>query len=250
MAKPRLGVTRQPTGTRRFSRRKLLIGGAASARRWPCCTRPFPTRGPPGARRQPGDGRRDAERRPCRRTAARAAPRLTPPSPAARSTTAPTASTRPRSCATSTTARRGGWQAAGSCASGSSSRPTRRSRSRPGVKLRGLDLQRPRPRADPALPRGRAAADPLRQRLRAPAHDPLPRHPPGCDGRHAGDRRGQRRGPDRARQELHLRVRRRAVRAPPLPLPRHAARRPHLPRALRRLRHRPAGAAAPRPTSW
>ncbi len=44
--------------------------------------------------------------------------------------------------------------------------------------VRRLDLQRPCARTDAALPRGRAAADHLRQRLRAPAHDPLPRHPP------------------------------------------------------------------------
>ena len=39
---------------------------------------------------------------------------------------------------------------------------------------------------------GEAAADPLRQRLRTPAHDALPRHPPGADGRDAGDRRAAR----------------------------------------------------------
>ncbi len=55
----------------------------------------------------------------------------------------------------------------------------------PGRQVRGLDLQRPRARADAAGARGRAAADPLRQRLEPPAHDPLPRHPPRPDGRRA-----------------------------------------------------------------
>ena len=41
----------------------------------------------------------------------------------------------------------------------------------------------------------------------------------------------------------HLRVRRRALRPPPLPLPRRAARRAHRPRALRRLHRRPEAGA-------
>ena len=53
----------------------------------------------------------------------------------------------------------------------------------------GLDLQRPGPGPDAALHRGRPAADPVRQRLGAPAHDPLPRAPPGRHGRRARDRR-------------------------------------------------------------
>ena len=55
-----------------------------------------------------------------------------------------------------------------------------------GRHVRRLDLQRADPGADAARPRGRAAADHVRQRLRAPAHDPLPRHPPVVDGRRAG----------------------------------------------------------------
>ena len=62
-------------------------------------------------------------------------------------------------------------------------------RGRARREVRGLDLQRPHPRPDAALPRGRAAADHVRQRLDAPAHDPLPRHPPGRDGRRARARR-------------------------------------------------------------
>ena len=129
-------------------------------------------------------------------------------------------------------------------------RPGQGDRSRARGQVRGLDLQRPGPRPDPARPRGRAAADPLRQRLRTPPHDPLPRHPHGADGRHAGDRRKPRRRRDRARGRVHLRVRRRAVRPAPLPLPRLAARQPHLARALRRLRRSIRSRAARKPTRW
>ena len=68
-------------------------------------------------------------------------------------------------------------------------RPRDRGRARRA--LRGVDLQRPHPGADAALPGGRAAADHVPQRLRPPAHDPLPRHPPGRDGRRARARRGR-----------------------------------------------------------
>ena len=103
--------------------------------------------------------------------------------------------------------------------------------------LPGLDLQRPHPGPDAARPRGRAAADHVRQRLPPPAHDPLPRHPPGRDGRRARPRGG----PDRARRAHRLRVRRAALRPAPLPLPRAPARRAHRQGALRRLPHRPEG---------
>ena len=109
--------------------------------------------------------------------------------------------------------------------------------------LRGLDLQRPRARPDPALPRGRAAADPLRQRLRrtrtrCTSTASTRRSWTGCRGSASSGRRA-----DRAGRELHLRVRRRAVRAPPLPLPRLAAGRAHRQGALRRLHRRPQGRA-------
>ena len=64
--------------------------------------------------------------------------------------------------------------------------------------VRGLDLQRAHSRAHPALPRGRAAADQVRQRLGASAHDPLPRHPPRGDGRRA---RASERGWSSARRQ-------------------------------------------------
>ena len=118
----------------------------------------------------------------------------------------------------------------------------------PGVKFAGLDLQRPRPGPDAARARGRAAADPLRQRLRAPAHDPLPRHPPGrlMDGMP-----GPRRRADPARRA------RRPTSSTPSPFGLHlyhchvvAAGRAHRQGPLRRVHHRPASRAAPRPTSW
>ena len=103
--------------------------------------------------------------------------------------------------------------------------------------VRRLDLQRARARADAPRPRGRAPAGSLRERLEAPAHDALPRHPPRRDGRHPGDRCRQHRG---GRLD-DLRVRRHAVRAPPLPLPLHAAGGPHRQGALRRVHHRSEG---------
>ena len=119
-------------------------------------------------------------------------------------------------------------------------------RGRPGRQVPGLDLQRPRARADAALPRGRAAAGPLRQRLRASAHDPLPRAASRRDGRGARDRRRA----DRDGRRDHLRVQRRAVRPAPLPLPRRPARRAHRPRPLRRVHRRSEAGPRPRPTSW
>ena len=108
-----------------------------------------------------------------------------------------------------------------------------------GREVRRLDLQRADPGPDLALPRGRAAADHVQQRLRAPAHDPLPRHPPGRDGRRARDRRRA----DRPGQEHGLRVRRAARGPAPLPLPRAAAGRAHRQGPLRRVHRRPGGRA-------
>ncbi len=123
-------------------------------------------------------------------------------------------------------------------------------RGRAGRQVRGLDLQRPRARADAALHRGRAAADPIPQRLRAPAHDALPRRPLGVHGRDARDRRGGRSRADRAGRDLHLRVRRPALRDAPLPLPRLARLPRTSPRAStgRSSSTRPRGAR--RPTRW
>ncbi len=109
--------------------------------------------------------------------------------------------------------------------------------------LSRLDLQRPDPRTDVPRDRGRPDADPLHQRLAAPAHDPLPRLPSRLHGRHARDRRGHGRRHDRHRRAVRLRVRRRAVRPPPLPLPRDAACGAHRQGPLRGDDHRPEGAA-------
>ena len=65
----------------------------------------------------------------------------------------------------------------------------------PGVTFAAWTYNGRIPGPDAALPRGRAAADHVRQRLRAPAHDPLPRHPPGRDGRRARARRRARSSP-------------------------------------------------------
>ena len=56
-------------------------------------------------------------------------------------------------------------------------------------------------------------------------------------------------GQHRARRVDDLRVRRHAVRAPPLPLPLHAAGGAHRQGPLRRVHHRSQGRAAPPPTS-
>ena len=69
-------------------------------------------------------------------------------------------------------------------------------------------------------------------------------HPALMDGMPGiGENRGG--GQIEPGESLHLRVRGRALRPPPLPLPRRPARRPHRPRPLRRLHHRPQ-AGAPR----
>ena len=213
--------------------------GGGARRRWPSCTRPFRTRGCTGrsaaARRRPPGRRRCAcrARRPRRRRGARELRRRQGRSPRQRlQPHRDPARLRPRQDAAAGERPGPARVRAG--------RGRQGDRGRAGGQVRRLDLQRPRPRPDPALPRGRAAADQVRQRLRPPAHGPLPRDPSGRHGRRAGGRREQRRGPDRARQELHLRVRRRSVRAAPLPLPRDAARVPHLQGAVRGVRHRSA----------
>ena len=67
-------------------------------------------------------------------------------------------------------------------------------------------------------------------------------HPVAMDGV-PGARRGDRRRADRARPVVRLRVRRRAVRPAPLPLPRHPARRAHRQGPLRHVHRRPEGGA-------
>ena len=107
----------------------------------------------------------------------------------------------------------------------------------PGRLLPGLDLQRPGAGPDDPRHRGRPHPHPLRQPGLAPAHPALPRLAP------AGDGRLDARAPGGAGRRVPLRVRRRAVRPPPLPLPRRAAEAPHPQGPLRRLHRRPADAA-------
>ncbi len=129
-------------------------------------------------------------------------------------------------------------------------RPGPGDRNRPRRPLRGLDLQRPRPGPDPARPRGRAAAGPFRQRLRTSAHDAFPRRALRPDGRDAGDRREPRRRPDRTGRGLHLRVRRRSLRPPPLPLPRRRRSPRTSPAASTALSSSTQSRGGPKPTRW
>ena len=78
----------------------------------------------------------------------------------------------------------------------------------------------------------------VHERRLAPAHDPLPRHPPGEHGRRLRDRR--------VGSDVRLRVPGQAVRDAPLPLPLDTAEEAHPQGPLRRLHHRPARAAQAR----
>ena len=112
--------------------------------------------------------------------------------------------------------------------------------------VRRLGVQRARAGPDAPRPRGRAAADPLHERLEAPAHDPLPRHPhraawtawPGIGAGNIAPGKSTTYEFDAT-----------PVRPAPLPLPHDAARRAHREGPLRRVHHRPEGRAARRPTS-
>ena len=114
-------------------------------------------------------------------------------------------------------------------------------RDRAGGDVPGLDLQRPRSRAQPAGHGGRAPADRLQELRVAPPLDALPRHPRGAHGRHPGSRR------DRPGRGVRLRVRCPPLRLPSLPLPRAAAEAAHPQRHVRRLRHRSRSGASSRP---
>ena len=105
----------------------------------------------------------------------------------------------------------------------------------PGRVLPRLGLQRDRPRAGGPRDRRRPAPRELRERRVAPAHDPLPRHPPDEHGRRVRGRR--------ARWAVHVRVRGAAGGAPPVPLPRDAAEEAHPQGPLRRVHRRSEGAA-------
>ena len=125
----------------------------------------------------------------------------------------------------------------GACASTASPRSTRSSRSRPASSSPPGRTTAPSRAGDPR-DRGRHPARPLPERRLAPAHDPLPRDPPGEHGRRLRGRRAGRR--------VHVRVRGAARRLPPLPLPRDAAQEAHPQGPLRRVHHRPERAAPAR----
>ena len=136
-----------------------------------------------------------------------------------------------------------------SCADGRTLREWNARRGRQGDRDRARRAATPPGRSTAASPGRRCAAAratgcaSVHERQRAPAHGALPRHPPLVDGRRAGPRRGHRRRAHPARPVVHLRVRRRAVRPPPLPLPRLAARGAHREGPLRHVHRRSQGAA-------
>ena len=220
----------------RLTRRRLLLGGVPllGRRRRPC-TRSVPHTHPWDA--TASRGRPRAATAPTRRRAA-AGGHAGFRGRADASTTPPTASTRTRSCATSTGARHAACRAAASLREWELYARRQGDRGRARREVRRLDLQRAHPRADAALPRGRAAADHVRQRLRAPAHDPLPRHPPGRDGR-----RARASAPGRSRPGGSTVYEFDALPAgpAPLPLPRPPAGRAHRQGPLRRVHRRPGG---------
>ena len=114
-------------------------------------------------------------------------------------------------------------------------RAGRGARDRPRGLLSRMDVQRDRPRPRDPGHRGRRASRQVRERRCASAHDPLPRDPPDGHGRRLRDRR--------ARRALHVRVPGAPGRVPRLPLSRDAAQEAHPQGPLRRLHHRPEGAA-------
>ena len=139
-----------------------------------------------------------------------------------------------------------GWRAAGCCASGSSSPPTRRSRSRPGVSFPAWTYNGRVPGPTLRCREGEL----LRIRFVNGSEHPHTIHfhglHPAVDGRHPRRRRRD----HRAGQVDRLRVRRRALRPAPLPLP----RRRRSPSTSRAASTAPSSSTrsrgAPRPTRW
>ena len=140
--------------------------------------------------------------------------------------------------------------AAASSASGRSSPTTARSKSRPGVSYEAWTYNGRVPGPTLRAHEGEL----LRVRFVNASEHPHTMHFHGIhtalmDGM-PGIGEQPRRRSGRTGRELHLRVRRLALRAPPLPLPRRPAGRPHLPRPLRRLRRSTPRRAARKRTSW
>ena len=117
-------------------------------------------------------------------------------------------------------------------------RDRRRARDRSGRLLPGMGLQRDRSRPGDPCDGGRQTPREVRERRVTPAHDPLPRDP--------SDEHGRRLRGRRARRSLHVRVRSKAGRPPPLPLPRDAPQEAHPQGPLRRVHHRSEGAETAR----
>ena len=104
----------------------------------------------------------------------------------------------------------------------------------PGVKFRGVDLQRSGARSHDSRDRRRSRPRALRQSGLAPAHDSLPRL--------ASARTWTGRSPQHQvvpGENFRLRVRSRSVRPAPVSLPRGAAEAAHSQGALRHVHHRP-----------
>ena len=211
----------------------------------------------PARRRRPGGarGRRPRRLRPRRRERRRrgasraarhghghaASSRTRPSPPAARSTTGATASTRPSCCATSTTARTSRLASGRVLREWEIVAQDREIEVAPGVRYEAWTYNGRVP--GPTL-RAREG-ELLRIHFVNGSEHPHTMHFHGLhsalmDGMPGiGENRGG--GQVEPGESLHLRVRRLALRPPPLPLPRRPARRPHRPRPLRRLRHRPEG---------
>ena len=113
-------------------------------------------------------------------------------------------------------------------------------RDRAGRVLPGLDLQRPGARVRRSAPRKAIGCGSSSELRLASALDAFSRHPRGADGRRAGGRA------DRPGRGVRLRVRCKAVRLPPLSLPRAAAAPAHAQGHVRRLRHRSRSGAPSR----
>ena len=105
-------------------------------------------------------------------------------------------------------------------------------RDRAGPHVPGLDVQWPRSRTDAARDGRRPPPDRLQELRLAPAFHAFPRHPRSPHGRRSGRRHG------RSGRRIRLRIRRQALRLPPLSLPRFAAETAPAQGNVRRLHHR------------
>ena len=161
---------------------------------------------------------------------------------------APTASTRTRSCATSTAGTTTpAARAAASLREWSSSPSDKEIEVAPGVKFAAWTYNGRIPGPTLRAPRGRARCG--SRFVNGSAHPHTIHfhgiHPAAMDGVP-----GLGAGEIAPGEHDGLRVRRRAVRPAPLPLPRPAARRAHRQGPVRRVHHRPEGRPRRTPTRW